>query len=224
MDVATGISLLAAALAALTGLACGRRVALVVVALMAIEYRLAASGALRQWEQRPPMLMVLVLAALAGAVWLARSGRLDRVPLPALIGAQSFRLPLELTMHRAYSEGLMPVQMSYSGYNFDIVTGATAIVVALLAWKGMAPRWLLAGWNLLGSFLLAAIVGIAIASTPLFAAFGPDRLNTWVADPPYVFLPGVLVPAALLGHLAVWRRLLAGPAPQAISLPSPART
>lgn len=217
MDVATGISLLAAVMAGLTGLACGRRVALGVAALMAVEYRMAASGLLRQWDQRPPWLMLMVLAALAGAVWLAQSGRLDRVPLAALIGAQAFRLPLELTMHRAYAEGIMPVQMSYSGYNFDILTGATAIVVSLAAWRGVAPRWLIVGWNLVGSILLAVIVGIAVASTPLFAAFGQDRLNTWVADPPYMWLPGVLVPAALLGHLAVWRRLLA----TATSSPSP---
>ena len=218
MDVATAISLLAVWVAVLVSWAGGRHVALAVAALMAIEYRLAASGSLRQWEQRPPLLMVLVVVAAAGAFLLARSRRLDRVPLAALVGAQSFRLPLELTMHRAYTEGLMPQQMSVSGYNFDIVTGAAAILVGGLVWRGVAPRWLIFAWNLAGSILLATIVGIAIASTPMFAAFGPDRLNTWVAGPPYVWLPGVLVPAALLGHLAVWRRLAAS----ATSSPLPA--
>jgi hypothetical protein len=62
-------------------------------------------------------------------------------------------------------------------------------------------------WNLLGTLLLVNIVSIAVASLPTFAAFGPDRLNTWVADPPYVWLPGVLVPAALFGHILTWRKL-----------------
>jgi hypothetical protein len=31
------------------------------------------------------------------------------VPLWALVGFQIFRLPLELLMHRAYVEGLLPV-------------------------------------------------------------------------------------------------------------------
>ena len=33
-------------------------------------------------------------------------------------------------MHRAATEGVMPMQMSYSGQNLDIVSGVTAIVVA----------------------------------------------------------------------------------------------
>jgi len=32
-------------------------------------------------------------------------------------------------------------------------------------------------------------------------------LNTWIADPPFIWLPGVLVPAALLGHLLLWRKM-----------------
>jgi hypothetical protein len=62
-------------------------------------------------------------------------------------------------------------------------------------------------WNTLGSLLLAAIIIIAFISTPVVAAFGPDRVNTFVANPPYVWLPGILVPTALLGHLLLWRKL-----------------
>ena len=69
------------------------------------------------------------------------------------------------------------------------------------------PRWVVAGWNVLGLALLANIVGIAIASTPLFRAFGDDRLNTFVAYPPFVWLPAVLVTGALMGHILVWRKL-----------------
>jgi hypothetical protein len=65
----------------------------------------------------------------------------------------------------------------------------------------------------IGTLLLVNIVSIAVASTPMFAAFGPDRLNTWVADAPYVFLPTVLVPAAVFGHALTWRKL-AGSTPK----------
>jgi hypothetical protein len=179
--------------------------------MLAVEGWLADAGIMRQWEQVPPPLVPLVIVAMAMALTAALSsfgGRLAvRVPLAALVGFQGFRLPLELAMHRAALDGLMPVQMSYSGWNFDIVTGASALVVAGLLAAGFAPRWLVVAWNTLGSALLLIIVTIAVASTPTFAAFGPDRLNTWVADPPYVWLPGVLVPAALFGHLLAWRAL-----------------
>lgn len=96
-------------------------------------------------------------------------------------------------MHQAASEGTMPPQMTFTGANFDIVTGATALIVALLAARGWAPRWLVLGWNALGSALLLTILAIAIASLPAFAAFGrePERLNTWVAYFPFVWFPPV---------------------------------
>lgn len=110
-------------------------------------------------------------------------------------------------MHAMYERGVMPEQMSYSGWNFDIVSGITAIVVGAAAWRGLAPRWLIAAWNTLGLLLLLNIMAIGIASTPRFQAFGPERLNVWVTYPPYIWLPAVMVLAALAGHLLIFRAL-----------------
>ena len=41
----------------------------------------------------------------------------------------------------------------------------------------------------------------------LFAAFGPEALNTFVAHPPFVWLPAVLVLTAVAGHLMITRAL-----------------
>ena len=185
--------------------------AAIVGALMATQLALAASGVLRDWSRIPPPFVPTMAVAILVAVFVAMSSVGRRIantaPLSVLVGYQCFRLPLELVMHAAANAGVMPAQMSYSGWNFDILSGALAIPVAVLAATGRAPRWLVVGWNLMGTVLLANIVTIAVASTPLIAAFGPDRLNTWIADPPFIWLPGVLVPAALFGHILVWRRL-----------------
>jgi small-conductance mechanosensitive channel len=133
------------------------------------------------------------------------------LPLWALVGFQVFRFPLELVMHRAYVEGLMPVQMSYSGQNYDIVSGITAGALALWLGRGRVPRWVVAFWNILGFVLLVNIVTVAVVSTPLFRWFGNERLNTFVTYPLFVWLPAVLVVAALMGHILVWRRLSARP-------------
>ena len=103
----------------------------------------------------------------------------------------------------------MPVQMSYSGRNLDIVTGISALVlaVAMLIWK--VPRMILWIWNVMGLLLLINIVGVAVLSLPLFQFFGPDQLNTFVAYPPYVLLPAIMVLAAWAGHLVIFRALLA---------------
>src|SRR5262249_39206913 len=111
----------------------------------------------------------------------------------------------ELLMHRAVAEGVMPEQMSYSGWNFDILTGIGATL--LLPFANRAPAWLLRAWNLLGIALLTNILVIAVVSTPLVAAFGPDRVTTFVPYPPYVWLASVLVGAAITGHILLIRRL-----------------
>jgi hypothetical protein len=187
------------------------RIALGAVAWMAITLWVSAAGVLRHFDRQPPPMLFLVAAVFALAGWLAFSWIGDLVvrhtSWVALVGLQGFRLPLELLMHRAYVEGIMPVQMSYSGRSFDIVTGATAIVLALALARMPVPRWVIAVWNVLGTVLLVNILVIAIASMPMFHWFGMDRLNVWVADPPFVWLPAVLVLTALAGHLLMFRKL-----------------
>jgi hypothetical protein len=131
----------------------------------------------------------------------------------ALVGFQSFRLPLELVMHYAGTVGIMPVQLSYSGYNLDIITGITALLLLVALKLGMTvPRSLLWSWNLWGWFCLVVIAIIAITTSPVVRAFGdePQDLNTWVLYFPYVWLPVVLVTAAISGHVIITRKLLAG--------------
>jgi hypothetical protein len=182
-----------------------------VLAWLLVTALVAASGVLRRFDATPPpfALFVLAVAALGVAVACSPLGTLlvRGVPLWALVGSQVFRFPLELVMHRASVEGVMPPQMSYSGWNYDIVTGITAGVLGW--WLGRRPvsRWLVAGWNVLGFALLVNVVTIAVVSTPVFAWFGPERLNVFVTYPPFVWLPAVLVAAALAGHLLVWRKL-----------------
>ena len=180
-------------------------------AWMAGTWRIAAAGVLRHWDRRPPPFVVLVvlIAALAGFLAFGPAGRrlAQFVPLWILVAVQAFRLPLELAMHSLYERGIMPAQMSYSGRNFDIVTGATAIVVALLVATGRAGHRLVLVWNVLGLALLVNVLTIAILSTPVVAYFGEDRLNVFVTDPPFVWLPAVMVLAALAGHLVIFRAL-----------------
>jgi len=125
-----------------------------------------------------------------------------------LVGWHAFRLPLELVMHRAAEDGLMPKVMSFSGYNFDIVSGIVALSLALVMTRRSVPRAVLVAFNLLGIALLTVIVTVAMLATPLVRAFGETELNTWVAYFPYVWLPGVMVAGAVLGHVVLTRRLL----------------
>jgi hypothetical protein len=184
---------------------------------MAVTWVVADSGVLRLWDRRPPPfgLLMLAIAAISVAIAFSPFGtRLARfVPLWALVGVQTFRLPLELAMHAMYERGVMPPQMTYTGRNFDIVTGATAIVVAALSFSGRGGRVLVGAWNVMGLSLLVNVVVVAILSTPTFRIFGDERLNVWVTYTPFVWLPAVMVLAAFAGHLLIFRALISGAVP-----------
>jgi hypothetical protein len=188
------------------------RAAAALAAWMTLTMLLAASGLLSRFDVLPPPLLVLVGVGAVASTALACSGLGRRLalslPLAALVGFQAFRLPLELILHRLALDGVLPVQMTFDGMNFDFVTGLTAVVVALWAWRGRVPRLVLLAWNLLGLALLVTIVTIAMLSAPVpFRVFWNEPANTIVTTVPFVWLPTMLVPFAWIGHLLVFRRL-----------------
>lgn len=197
-----------------------------ILAWMAGFAALAESGTLARFEMKPPPLALALFAILAVSAGLALSKVGDvcarGLPISWLILVQGFRLPLEWVMHRAALEGVMPVEMSYAGYNFDVITGATALVVGGLAAYGKAPRALLYAWNALGSLLLAIIVGVAVLAAPMFHVFGEDpaHVNAFIAHFPFVWLPAVLVSAAVFGHIVIFRALRASSSPAPASQPA----
>jgi hypothetical protein len=184
---------------------------LVAVGWLVVPGVLAARGVLDRWQAPPPALVLIGVLTVATVV-LALSpvgGRLAAsVPLAGLVGYQFFRVPVEWVLHRLFTEGVVPVQMTYAGRNFDILSGISAAMVALLLLAGRGGRGLVLAWNLLGLGLLANIVVIAALSAPTpMRHFMNEPANRLPGLFPYVWLPTFLVQAALFGHIVVFRAL-----------------
>jgi hypothetical protein len=187
------------------------------LAYLGLTGALAASGLLGHWDRVPPSFMPAFVLALVVTIAAVRSslGRTlaDGLPLALLVGFQGFRIPVEIMLHRAAEQGVIGWQMSWSGQNFDVVSGIAGAGLGLWLWQRgedqPPPRALLYAYNLLGLGLLTTIVTIAVLSmpTPFRVYDGPP--NVFVASVPFVWLPTVMVMAALLGHLLLFRRLRA---------------
>jgi hypothetical protein len=180
-------------------------------AWLGVSWEAAATGVLRRWDATPPpfALLVVIIVLMGFRLAFGPVGRrfAETIPLWLLVGVQGFRLPLELAMHRLAERGVMPVQMSYSGRNYDILTGASALLLALMIVTGKAGVRVVRLWNVIGLILLVNIVVVAILSTPRIAFFGNANLNTFVTYAPFVWLPAILVLGALAGHLVIFRKL-----------------
>ena len=180
------------------------------VAWLTVTGMLAARGALH--FSAPPTMLPLFPIVILSAIGLAFSpvGRRLALSLPvaALVGFQSFRILVELLLHRAYVEGSMPVQMSYSGRNFDVVTGITAALVAIWFARGHRSTTVLFAWNTLGVALLTNVLVVALLSAPTpLRVFTNEPANVWISRAPWIWLPAVFVWAAVAGHALVYRRL-----------------
>jgi hypothetical protein len=180
------------------------------LAWCAFTWALAASGTLSIFEL-PPRLFLVFFPALLFTLFLARSRVGDgllRASWTWLIGLQAFRVAVELAIHHAVDVGVAPPQMTWSGWNLDILTGVTALPVALLATRGVVGRRGVVAWNVAGLLLLGTVVVVGILSMPTpFQQMSPD--NTWIAYEPYVWLPAVLVMTAVFLHALSLRKALA---------------
>lgn len=180
--------------------------------VLALSALLAESGAIASVPGGIGI-VIYFIACNAGAAVLAFSSVGQRMaqalPLYALVGFHVFRLPLELVLHQWYMEGIMPVQMTYAGHNFDIATGLLALFLAPLMYYGKLSRRAAWFFNLVGAGLLANVASIAVRSSPV-------PLRTYMNEPsvllalhaPFTWILPVCVSGALFGHLITFRRLL----------------
>ena len=187
----------------------------ILLAYLALPGTLAAAGALDRYTPLPAPALLLVLVLTLCTIALACSPPGARLAadtsLGAVVALQAFRIPVELMLHRLHAEGMVPVQMTYLGRNFDILTGITGLALGAWLLRGRpVPRQVVLAWNVLGLALLANIVITAVLSTPVpFRRFADQPPHTLPSSFPFVWLPSFLVQVALGSHLLVFRQLRA---------------
>jgi hypothetical protein len=188
--------------------------ALAGAAWLALTATLALTGLAGDFSSFPPPMMPLVLLPpLVGSLALTFSRKfgavLRHVPVTWLLCLQSFRVAVEMLLWALHAQGLLPVQMTFEGLNFDVLTGVTAPLAAYLLTA--RPGWrrpILLGWNVMGLALLATIVVISILSLPTpLRVFPNEPANTIVTRFPFIWLPGFLVPLAYTLHFFALKRV-----------------
>lgn len=127
------------------------------------------------------------------------------VSLAALVGFQAFRLPLELVLHTWVESGTIPETMTWSGKNWDIISGVMALLAAPFAQKHRAVAW---AANVIGLGLLLNVMRVALFSAPLPFGWGVKPPLLVAFHLPYALIGPVCVGGALAGHLVLTRALL----------------
>ncbi|MEL6923166.1 MAG: hypothetical protein AAFO94_03890 [Bacteroidota bacterium] len=160
------------------------------------------------FSSMPPRITVAVLPPLILIVYLMFSKSfaqkvLQFIPPKWLVLVQSFRIAVELILWMGLLGGFVPYQMTFEGFNYDIIVGITALLAGTAFFlRGRYRKFEVFIWNVSGLALLINIVAISFLSAPSpFRVFMNEPANTFIAYFPFIWIPGFLVPFALAMHL-----------------------
>lgn len=175
---------------------------------------LAQKGFFSDFSKFPPRLVFALLIPFPVILFLtfSKTGTsiIKLVPAHWLVFMQSFRIIVEVLIWFAFLANKLPVQMSFEGRNFDVLTGILALPVGyfLLKRKGFSSKLAIA-FNVAGIALLLNVLTLAVLSMPSpIRYFMNEPSNSVVATFPFILLPGVLVPIAYSMHIFSLRQLL----------------
>ncbi|MBC6607584.1 hypothetical protein H8B13_12215 [Hymenobacter sp. BT188] len=169
----------------------------------------------------PPHLAVGALfpaVAVILAIVISPQGRrwMARLPLADLTAISVVRIGVEIGLYGLAAHHLVPELMTFSGRNFDVLSGLTAPVVASMWRNQRLGRVGLIVWNVATLLLLAIIVTLALLSAPTpVQRLAFEQPNVGVLRFPFVWLPSFIVPVVLFSHIASLYQLLRRPAPAA---------
>ncbi|HXB08893.1 MAG TPA: alpha/beta hydrolase [Puia sp.] len=191
-----------------------RRTVVLIAGWLILLGVLSIRGFFADFSKLPPRLTFALLPPLLVVLLFTRSqtGKrvLQQIQPQWLIYLQSFRILVEIVLWLLVRKGLLPVQLSFEGRNFDIVTGLLAFPVGYYCFvKKTWPSTIALLFNIGGLFMLLNAITISTLSMPTpLRVFQNQPDSSLLTKFPLIYLPGLLVPLAYTLHilsLQQWR-------------------
>jgi hypothetical protein len=179
---------------------------------IAAQSAIARSGFYLSTKTLPPHFIlaaappVLIIAAL----FLLPAGRrfLDTMDLKWSVLFHTIRILVEINLYWLFLYKQVPALMTFERGNLDILVGLTAPLIWWAFATGRIGRRGLLLWNTLSLLSVLNAFARAVLSAPFpFQRLAFDQPTVAILHFPFILLPAFIVPAALLCHLAVFRKL-----------------
>lgn len=173
-----------------------------------------ALALLKVFEDHPTLFPVLILATVVLVFVSIKRVNLQKLNAKALLAIHVLRIPVELILYQLFLQEKIPNLMTYSGWNFDIVVGISALIILayqLFSKKNINGKLFIV-WNIIGIIFLFIIVSLAILSSPLpIQQFAFNQPNIAVLMFPYCFLPTCVVPIVFVSHILLLKPQIRSP-------------
>lgn len=112
------------------------------------------------------------------------------------------RFPVEFLLYKLALEKWLPIEMTFEGWNFDIIPGITSIILVVLLNFKKVNRKLLLYWNIIGLIFILFIFSNGFLSQELFYKnFGYSVPNKGITYFPIILLAGIIVPIVVYTHI-----------------------
>ncbi|MFT5513089.1 MAG: hypothetical protein ACI8SE_001489 [Bacteroidia bacterium] len=186
---------------------------MVVLAFALAQALLSQRGFFLDSDAIPPRLLFILLPTVTIIVlaFITRAGKrlIVNFDLEQYTYLHTVRVGVEIVLFYLFVYQLVPESMTFSGRNFDILAGLTAPIMGYWGFRKskISKRWLLIwNWVCLALVCQVMITGILSVPSPI-QQLSFDAPNTGVLHFPFVWLPGIIVPIVIFGHLVTIKRL-----------------
>ena len=179
-----------------------------------IQVFLSLNGFYKVIDTIPPRFVLLIIPPILLIILLfnTQKGRLfiDSLDIKVLSIIHTIRILVEIVLLWLFMYKTIPVELTFEGRNFDIISGVTAPIVYYFGFiKQTLSKKLIISWNIVCVLLLLNVIFNSVLSSPLiFQKFGFNQPNIAILNFPFVFLPSIIVPIILFSHFVVIRRLI----------------
>jgi len=179
---------------------------------MVLQSAIALSGFYLITNTIPPHFILAIAppVILIAGLFVTEAGRrfVDRMNLKWCILVHIIRIFVEATLYWLFLYKQVPALMTFEAGNLDILAGLTVPFVWWAFNTGRIGRRGLFIWNTLCLFSVLNALARAMLSAPFrFQRFGFQQPTIAILHFPFVLLPAFIVPAVLLCHFAVFRKL-----------------
>lgn len=161
----------------------------------------------------PPRIGLFLLPSILAMLWAFFTDKgkifIKSIDLEVYTYLHTVRIVVEVVILLLFMQGLMPKSMTFEGRNFDIFSGISAPIIAYLYFSQKTlSKNILIIWNVLCLFLVLQVVITGILAAPtILQKIEFEQPNVAVLQFPFVWLPTVIVPIVIFGHLVSLKRL-----------------
>ncbi len=147
--------------------------------------------------------LVLIPAAIFIGYLCKNKSFYEKRDLKWSIAVHIVRFPVELLLFQLAVRDLLPIEMTFKGWNFDIIPGITSIFLLIWMKFRSVDNKILLGWNILGLILIFFILSNGFLSQELlYKKFGYTVPNKAITYFPMILLGGVIVPVVIYTHIS----------------------